>query len=66
MQQITTVITGVPTGDDDGAARMRQLVNRDDDLAAHARAGYRLHNTQTITGTDRVTFVDTLTRDNDE
>jgi hypothetical protein len=66
MQQITTVTNTVPTGDDDGPMRMRQLVARDEDLASYARAGYRLHNTQTITGTERVTFVDTLTRDDTE
>jgi len=65
MQQITTVITTVPTGDDDGPARMRQLVARDEDLAAHGRAGYSLHNTQSIAGIERLTFVDTLTRDSE-
>ena len=58
MQQITTVISTVPTGDDDGPQRVRQLVARDEDLAAHGRAGYVLHNTQTITGAERMTFVD--------
>jgi hypothetical protein len=62
MQHITTVVTGVASGDTDGALRVRQLADRDADLAAHARAGYVLHSTQTITGGDRVTFVDTLTR----
>lgn len=63
MQTITTLTTSVPTGDDEGGQRIRQLVARDEDLAAHGRAAYRLHNTQMITGTERVTFVDTLTRE---
>jgi hypothetical protein len=65
MQNITTVTTSVPVGDDEGGQRIRQLVARDEDLAAHGRAGYRLHNTQVITGTERVTFVDTLTRESE-
>lgn len=65
MQQITTVTTTVPTGDDDGPLRQRQLAMRDEDLAALGRVRYTLHNTQVITGTERVTFVDTLTRDSE-
>ncbi|RPE73731.1 MULTISPECIES: hypothetical protein [unclassified Frondihabitans] len=65
MQQITTVTTTVPTGDDDGPLRQRQSAMRDEDLAALGRVRYTLHNTQVITGTERVTFVDTLTRDNE-
>ncbi|MGA1813722.1 hypothetical protein VH571_15175 [Frondihabitans sp. 4ASC-45] len=66
MQKITTVTTTVPTGDDDGPMRGTQLAQREQDLAAHGRAGYSLHNTQTVTGQERVTFVDTLTRDDSE
>jgi uncharacterized protein (UPF0218 family) len=66
MQKITTVITIIPTGDEDGPQRMRQLVAREEDLDALARVRYTLHNTQVLTGQDRVTFVDTLTRDDSE
>jgi hypothetical protein len=62
MQELRTVATAVPTGDDDGMKRLRQLADRDDELNAHARIGFVLHSTHTIVGGDRVTFVDTFTR----
>ncbi|ROQ30861.1 hypothetical protein EDF46_3369 [Frondihabitans sp. PhB188] len=66
MQKITTIITTVPTGDNEGPLRQRQLAMRDEDLAALGRVRFTLHNTQVLTGQDRVTFVDTLTRDDSE
>lgn len=62
MQEHRTVATAVPTSDDEGAKRLRQLADREEELNAHARIGFVLHSTHTIVGGDRVTFVDTLTR----
>ncbi|MCE0459529.1 hypothetical protein [Curtobacterium flaccumfaciens] len=43
--------------------RGRQLADRDLDLAKLTEAGYVLASTYVITGEERVTFVDTLTRE---
>jgi hypothetical protein len=63
MQQIESVVTTVPAEDERGAQRLRQLADRDHDLAKLTSVGYVLSSTHTIPGTDRVTFVDTLTRE---
>jgi hypothetical protein len=64
-QSIQTIENHVTKDDRDAAARNRQLANRGDELTSYARAGYSLAHTATIEGTEYVTFVDTLTRDND-
>ncbi len=66
MQQIATVQTIIPTGDDEVTRRTNGLVQREDDLNAWGRRGYTLAHTAVIQGTERATFVDTLTRDSDE
>lgn len=63
MQQIATVQTVIPVGDDDFMRRTDGLVQREDDLNAWGRRGYILAHTAVIQGAERVTFVDTLTRD---
>ncbi|MFB9665727.1 hypothetical protein HP467_01845 [Curtobacterium albidum] len=63
MQQIRTVTTTVPSVDHLGPMRGRQLADRDLDLAKLTEAGYVLASTHTIAGEERVTFVDTLTRE---
>ncbi|MEV8339784.1 MULTISPECIES: hypothetical protein [Micrococcales] len=66
MQSITTITTFVPVVDDTEIQRqLRKLGEREEDLAHHARAGYALAHTATVTGPDFTTFVDTLTRDNE-
>jgi hypothetical protein len=62
MQEMTTLVTSVPNGDDEGGRRLRQLADRDTELSRYGRSGWALHSAHTIVGTDRVTFVDTLTR----
>jgi len=62
MQEMTTHVTAVPSGDDEGSRRLRQLADRDTELSRYGRRGWALHSTHTIVGTDRVTFADTLTR----
>jgi len=62
MQEMTTLVTSVPNGDDEGGQRLRQLADRDRESSRHGRRGWVLHSTHPITGEERVTFVDTLTR----
>ena len=62
MQQIATVQTIIPPGDDENTRRTNALVQREDDLNAWGRRGYTLTHTAVITGASRATFVDTLTR----
>ena len=62
MQEMTTLVTSVPNGDDEGGQRLRQLADRDTELSRHGRRGWVLHSTHTVADGDRVTFVDTLTR----
>jgi hypothetical protein len=64
-QSIQTIANHVTKDDNEAAVRNRQLTGRGDELASYARGGYSLTHTATIEGTDYVTFVDTLTRDND-
>ncbi len=65
VQHIATVQTAIPTGDDEDTRRTDKLVQRVDDLNAWTRRGYVLTHTAVLTGVERATFVDTLTR-NDE
>lgn len=62
MHEMTTLVTSVPNGDDESGQRLRQLADRDTELSQHGRRGWVQHSTHTITGRDRVTFADTLTR----
>ena len=64
MQSIQSIANHV-TKDGNKAARDRQLANRAGELASCARTGYSLTHTTVIEGPDYVTFVDTLTRNND-
>jgi hypothetical protein len=60
VQQIATVQTIIPTGDNDVTRRTNGLVQREDDLNAWGRRGYSLTHTVVITGAERATFVDTM------
>lgn len=64
-QSIETIANHVTRDDNEAATRNRQLTGRADELASYAGAGYTLTHTATVEGTDYVTFVDTLTRNND-
>jgi hypothetical protein len=67
MQRIETVTTFVPVVDEDQLQRqLRKAGEREADLQQLARMGYTLTHTATITGPQFTTFVDTLTRTDDE
>jgi len=60
---ITTLTTNVPIGDDEAGRRVAKLTERDEDLRAYGRSGYRVCTTVAIPNGDRVMIVDTLERD---
>jgi hypothetical protein len=64
-QSIQTIANHVTRDDNEAATRNRQLTGRADELASYARAGYSLTHTAVVEGAEFVTFVDTLTRQND-
>ena len=59
----TTLQTTMPVSDLEHAARAQKIADRLDDLRAHGRTGYTLASTLTVTGTNYVTIIDTLTKD---
>ena len=59
----TTLQTAIPVSDLEPAARARKVAKRLDDRRAHGPAGYTLASTLTVTGTNYVTIIDTLTKD---
>jgi len=62
-QQITTVSTFVPVVEEGEMSRqLRKIAERDNDLSTHANNGWTLTHTATVTGTEGVMFIDTLTR----
>ncbi|MDH6238463.1 hypothetical protein [Cryobacterium sp. CG_9.6] len=61
--EFSTLQTTLPSNDLEHAARARKVAERLDDLRAYGRRGYTLANTLTITGTNYVTIIDTLTKD---
>jgi len=67
MQHIETVTTFFPVVDEDQLQRqLRKVAEREADLQQLARMGYALTHTATIAGPQFTTFVDTLTRTDDE
>lgn len=58
-----TLTTTLPTSDDERGRMMRNVSERDQQLYDYGRAGYRL--AATVTGTEVVTVVDTLTREDE-
>jgi hypothetical protein len=64
-QHIQVIENRVTKSDADTVTRSRQIGYRAEDLISYAQAGYALAHTATIEGEEYVTFVDTLTR-NDE
>ena len=61
--EFSTLQTTLPVSDLEHAARARKVAERLDDLRAYGRHGYTLANTLTVTGTNYVTIIDTLTKD---
>ena len=61
--EFSTVQTTLPISDLQHAARAQKVAERLDDLRAHGRHGYTLASTRTVTGTNYVTIIDTLTED---
>lgn len=59
----TTITTTLPSMDEDRHRLLRNVAERDQQLADYDRAGYHLANTVTATGAELVTVVDTLTKD---
>lgn len=67
MQHIDTLTTFVPVvGEDEMQRQLRKLGEREEDLKTRTRMGYVLTHTATIAGPQFTTFVDTLTRADDE
>jgi hypothetical protein len=64
-QSVQSIANHVTRDNSEAAAHNRQLTGRTDDLTSYARAGYILTNTVFLEGAEFVTFVDTLTRQND-
>ena len=61
----TTITTTLPSRDEDRPRLLRNVADRDKQLADHGRSGYRLLNTVTVTGAEFVTVIDTLSKDAD-
>jgi len=65
-QNIITIESRILKDVDAIQSRNRQLAERAQDLASHARVGYSLVHTHVIETTDCAIFVDTLTRVNED
>lgn len=59
----TTLTTTLPTADDERYRLMQHVGERDQQLYDYGRAGYRLASTVTVTGSELVTVIDTLTKE---
>ncbi len=60
---VTTVMTMLPTGDDDAGRRGQKLASREEDLRSAGRYGYVVCTTVAIPAGDYVMIVDTLARE---
>ncbi len=58
-----TIQTTFPTGDEDHYRLSQKVEERDQQLHDYGRHGYRLANTVTVNGTEFITVIDTLTRE---
>lgn len=58
-----TIQTTFPCGDDDHYRLSQKVGERDQQLHDYGRHGYRLANTVTVNGTEFITVIDTLTRE---
>ncbi|SDZ55197.1 hypothetical protein [Herbiconiux ginsengi] len=60
-----TIQTTLPGGDEDHYRLSQKVAERDQQLHDYGRHGYRLANTVTVAGTEFVTVIDTLTKEDD-
>ena len=64
--EFSTLQTTLPVSDTEHQTRTRKVAERLDDLRAHGRFGCILASTLTITGSDYVTIIDTLTKETEQ
>lgn len=62
---IATLTTTLPTSDDERGRLLRNVSERDQQLYDYRRSGYRLAASVTVPGSDVVTVIDTLTREDE-
>lgn len=60
-----TLTTTLPTSDEERGRLLRNVSERDQQLYDYGRSGYRLAASVTVPGSDVVTVIDTLTRENE-
>lgn len=60
-----TLTTTLPTSDDEHGRLLRYVSERDQQLYDYGRSGYRLAASVTVPGSDVVTVIDTLTREDE-
>ncbi len=60
-----TLTTTLPTSDDERGRLLRNVSERDQQLYDCGRSGYRLAASVTVPGSDVVTVIDTLTREDE-
>jgi len=60
-----TLTTTLPTSDDERGRLLRNVGERDQQLYDYGRSGYRLAASVTVPGSDVVTVIDTLTREDE-
>lgn len=60
-----TLTTTLPTSDDERGRLLRNVSEHDQQLYDYGRSGYRLAATVTVPGSDVVTVIDTLTREDE-
>ena len=64
--EFSTLQTTLPVSDTEHRTRSQKVAERLDDLRSHGRFGYVLASTLTVTGTDYVTIIDTLTKETEQ
>ena len=60
-----TLTTTLPTSDEERGRLLRNVSERDQQLYDYGRSGYRLAASVTVPGSDVVTVIDTLTREDE-
>lgn len=60
-----TLTTTLPTSDDERGRLLRNVSERDQQLYDYGRSGYRLAASVPVPGSDVVTVIDTLTREDE-
>ncbi len=65
LVSFATLTTTLPTSDDERGRLLRNVSERDQQLYDYGRSGYRLAASVTVPGSDVVTVIDTLTREDE-